>query len=86
LPEVLAETTSYPAQDGMAVSTYLARPEGAGPFPAILMAYEFWGMLEVPGGGPHMRDMAQRFAREGYVAAVPDYYATRGKQPTMRAA
>jgi carboxymethylenebutenolidase len=83
LPEVLAETTSYPAQDGMAVSTYLARPEGAGPFPAILMAYEFWGMLEVPGGGPHMRDMAQRFAREGYVAAVPDYYATRGKQPTM---
>jgi carboxymethylenebutenolidase len=47
------------------------------------MGYEFWGMLEVPGGGPHMRDVAERFAREGYVAAVPDYYAARGQQPTM---
>lgn len=47
------------------------------------MAYEFWGMLEIPGGGPHMRDVAQRFASEGYAAAVPDYYATRGEQPTM---
>jgi carboxymethylenebutenolidase len=47
------------------------------------MCYEFWGMLDVPGGGPHMRDVAQRFAREGYVAAVPDYYAVRGQQPTM---
>lgn len=67
------------------MSTYLARPGGDGSFTAILMCYEFWGMLEVPGGGPHMRDVAQRFAREGYVAAVPDYYATRGEQPSMEA-
>lgn len=80
---VIAESTSYPASDGAAVTTYLARPAEGGPFPAILMCYEFWGMLEVPGGGPHMRDVAQRFAREGYVAAVPDYYATRSQQPTM---
>ena len=40
-------------------------------------------MLEVPGGGPHMRDVAGRFAAAGYVAAVPDYYAARGQQPTM---
>ena len=83
MPDVIAESTSYQAPDGASVATYLARPAGAGTFPAILMCYEFWGMLEVPGGGPHMRDVAQRFAREGYVAAVPDYYATRGEQPTM---
>ena len=80
---VITESTSYRAPDGAAVSTYLARPAEDGPFPTILMCYEFWGMLEVPGGGPHMRDVAQRFARAGYVAAVPDYYATRGQQPTM---
>lgn len=83
MPDVITETTSYAAPDGMPVATYLARPEGEGPFPAILMAYEFWGMLEIPGGGPHMREVAQRFASAGYVAAVPDYYATRGEQPTM---
>ncbi len=80
---VLTETTRYNAEDGATVATFLARPQGAGPFPAVLMGYEFWGMLEVPGGGPHMRDVAERFAAEGYVAAVPDYYAARGQQPTM---
>ena len=79
----VTENVSYPAADGIPVNCYLARPDGNGPFPAILMCYEFWGMLEVPGGGPHMRDVAQRFANDGYVALVPDYYATRGQQPTM---
>jgi len=80
---IVTESVSYPAADGLPVQTFLARPEGNGPYPAILMCYEFWGMLEVPGGGPHMRDVAVRFANEGYVAIVPDYYATRGQQPTM---
>lgn len=80
---IVQETVSYRTADGADVATYLTRPEGAGPFPALLMGYEFWGMLDVPGGGPHMRDVAGRFAREGYVAAVPDYYAARGQQPTM---
>lgn len=80
---ITTDTVNYRAEDGASISTYLARPEGAGPFPALLMGYEFWGMLEVAGGGPHMRDVAGRFAREGYVAAVPDYYVARGQQPTM---
>ena len=80
---IIHETTSYRADDGVNVATYLARPEGNGPFPGLVMGYEFWGMLEMPGGGPHMRDVAGRFAKEGYVAIVPDYYAVRGKQPTM---
>lgn len=80
---VETESVRYPASDGTEITTYLARPSGAGPFPALILGYEFWGMLEVPAGGPHMRDVAARFAAEGYVAAVPDYYAARGKQPTM---
>ena len=67
----------YTASDGATVNTFEARPNGDGPFPAMVMAYEFWGMLEVPAGGPHMRDVAQRFAQAGYVAIVPDYYAAR---------
>jgi len=80
---IVTESTDYTAADGATVSTYLARPAASGPVPGIVMLYEFWGMLEVPGGGPHMREVAQRFARAGYAAAVPDYYAARGQQPTM---
>lgn len=80
---VQTETTTYTASDGVAVTTYLARPDGAQKFPALVLGYEFWGMLEVAAGAPHMRDVAQRFAAAGYVAAIPDYYAARGQQPTM---
>lgn len=80
---IVAGQTSYRATDGTAIQTFAARPRGAGPFPALVMCYEFWGMLDVPAGGPHMRDVAQRFADAGYIAVIPDYYAARGQQPTM---
>lgn len=80
---IRTETITYPARDGVAVSAYLVRPDAPAPSPALVLGYEFWGMLEVPAGGPHMRDVAGRFANEGYVAIVPDYYAARGQQPTM---
>ena len=80
---VTTENTSFAASDGIAIATYLARPQGDGRFPALVLGYEFWGMLEVPAGAPHMREIAARFADAGYVAAIPDYYAARGQQPTM---
>jgi len=80
---VEAGSVRYRASDGTEITTYLARPSGEGPFPGLVLGYEFWGMLEVPAGAPHMRDVAERFAAAGYAAAVPDYYAARGKQPTM---
>jgi carboxymethylenebutenolidase len=80
---VTTEQASYPARDKTPIATYVARPAGGGRYPALVLGYEFWGMLEVPAGAPHMRDVAARFAAEGYVAVVPDYYAARGKQPTM---
>jgi carboxymethylenebutenolidase len=81
--DVVTETARYPGADGASVEVFLARPSGTGRSPALLLSYEFWGMLEVPGGGPHMRDIAKRLAHAGYVVAVPDYYAARGQQPTM---
>ncbi|MDB5556020.1 MAG: putative carboxymethylenebutenolidase [Rhizobium sp.] len=75
--------TSFTTRDGRSVPTFMARPDGEGPYPGILMGYEFYGMLEVPGGASHMRSVANRFADAGFCAIVPDYYASRGKQPTM---
>src|SRR5919107_127710 len=47
---------------------YLALPEGEGPFPAVIVIQEIWGLVD------HIRDVARRFANEGYVALTPDLY------------
>ncbi len=79
---ISTDTVTY-RSDGQDVPTFLSRPDGPGPFPAILMCYELWGMADTPEGGQHMRDVAIRFANRGYVAIVPDIYAARGQFPRL---
>ena len=55
---------------------YLARPEGQGPFPALVAIQEWWGLV------PHMREVADRFAGEGFLTLVPDlYYGKTAEEP-----
>src|SRR5712691_3838889 len=56
------------ARNGRRVGGYLARPQGAGPFPAVIGIQEWWGLNE------HIKNVAERYAREGYVALAPDLY------------
>lgn len=58
-------------RNGARVGAYLAKPRGSGPFPAVIVIQEWWGL------NPHIKDVADRYAREGYVALAPDLY--RGK-------
>jgi carboxymethylenebutenolidase len=51
---------------------YLARPKGAGPWPGVLVYMEIFGV------NGHIRDVAERVAREGYVALAPDYFHRTG--------
>ncbi len=53
---------------GSKMPTYLALPEGAGPFPAVIVFEEIFGI------NVHIRDVADRLAREGYAAIAPDYH------------
>jgi carboxymethylenebutenolidase len=46
---------------------YLSVPEGGGG-PGVVVLQEWWGLV------PHIRDVADRFAREGFVALAPDLY------------
>ncbi len=46
---------------------YLALPEG-GSGPGIIVIQEWWGLV------PHIKDVADRFAKEGFVALAPDLY------------
>jgi carboxymethylenebutenolidase len=47
---------------------YLAVPEGPGPFPAVIVIEEIFGV------NAHIRDVTERVAREGYVAIAPDIH------------
>jgi carboxymethylenebutenolidase len=48
---------------------YLTRPQGEGPFPAIVVIHEMFGLND------NIRDIARRFAREGYMALAVDLFA-----------
>ena len=46
---------------------YLSTPESGGG-PGVVVLQEWWGLV------PHIKDVADRFAREGFVALAPDLY------------
>jgi carboxymethylenebutenolidase len=47
---------------------YLSKPEGAGPFPALIAIQEWWGLVG------HIKDVADRLAAQGFVTLAPDLY------------
>jgi carboxymethylenebutenolidase len=52
--------------NGTTISGYLARPGKPGP--GIIVIQEWWGLV------PHIEQVADRFANEGFVALAPDLY------------
>ena len=52
---------------------YLARPDGNGPFPGVIVIHEIFGLNE------NIKDITRRFASEGYVALAVDLFAERNK-------
>jgi carboxymethylenebutenolidase len=56
------------------VKGFLAEPEGKGPFPAVIVIQEWWGLTGWIKGN------AKRLAEDGYVTLAPDLY--RGKVAT----
>jgi carboxymethylenebutenolidase len=53
--------------NGEPVQGYLAVP-ASGRGPGVLVIQEFWGLVD------HIRDVCDRFAREGFVTLAPDLY------------
>jgi len=76
--ELLTSEVSIPIE-GAAMRAFLARPDEAKPGPAIIVIHEWWGLND------HIRDVAQRFAREGYAALAPDLYSRLGNKVTKDA-
>ncbi len=64
----LVNTTVPGVNGGPEVRAYIAKPEGTGPFPTVIMIHEFYGLRESIVG------KADLLAREGYVVIAPDTF------------
>lgn len=62
----MGEIVEFPS-NGHGASGYLAVPEG-GSGPGVIVIQEWWGLV------PHITDLCDRFASEGFVALAPDLY------------
>ena len=70
-PDILTHNVEYDGKAGP-VLAYLARPVKAGKYPAIVVISDNAGLVD------HFRDVARRYAKEGYVALVPDVLSRHG--------
>ena len=68
------ETLDLPTDDGT-VDAILARPQGEGPWPGVLVWMDAFGLR------PRLEEMAAHVAAQGYVVLVPNLYHRKGRAP-----
>ncbi len=71
-----AGETTIATSEG-ALPAYFARPDGAGPFPTVLVIEEIFGVHE------YIKDTCRRLAKAGYLAVAPELYARIGDLSKM---
>jgi carboxymethylenebutenolidase len=74
---VVSNAVTYPSAGGVTAGGYLSAPKDGGKAAAILVIHENRGLND------HTRDVARRFAAEGYVALAPDILARKGGTGSM---
>jgi carboxymethylenebutenolidase len=67
----MGKMVSYKRPDGKSVDGYLAEPSGGASAPGVVVIQEWWGLND------QIKGVADRLAKVGYRALVPDLY--RGK-------
>jgi carboxymethylenebutenolidase len=67
VPDITTASVDYPTS-GMNATGHLARPDDAASHPAVIVIQEWWGL------DGHIKSIADRLAREGFVALAPDLY------------
>ena len=70
-PDILTHNVQYDGKAGP-ILAYLARPVKAGTYPAVIVVHENAGLND------HIREVARRFVKDGYVALAPDYLSRQG--------
>ncbi len=65
---IIREKVAASVSDGSRMDLYVARPEARGPHPGVIVLQEAFGV------NSHIRDVTERFARQGYVAAAAELF------------
>ena len=69
----LAETVLIRGHRGDRIDAYFARPLGAGPFPGVVVIHH------MPGWDGPSKEIARRFAHEGFATILPNLHFREGK-------
>jgi len=69
---LIAEWVGFEGHDGDSVGGYLARPTGEGTVGGVIVLHEVFGLV------PHIKELALKFALNGYVTIAPDLHYREG--------
>ncbi len=75
--KVQTETVTYDRENG--VQGYLAKPDGGGSYPGLILIHEWWGLND------NIREFARSFTELGYVALAVDLYNGRSAKTPVEA-
>lgn len=76
-PAIAVSDTTYDSETK--ITAYLARPAIEGAFPGVIVIHENRGLTD------HIKDVARRLAKAGYVALAPDLASRMGGTASMAA-
>ena len=69
--DLIADDVKY-ASGGAEIDAYFIRPDNGARNPSLILVHEIFGLND------HIRDVARRFANEGYAVIAPDLYSRPG--------
>src|SRR5713101_3013073 len=73
----MSSIRSWTATCGGEMPAFVAAPEDDAPAPAVIVMHERYGFVR------HTRELAERFARDGFVAIAPDLYFKHPDQEAL---
>lgn len=66
--QLVTEYVTFPSGNAT-IRAYLAQPRASGPFPAVIVIHEVFGLND------HIEDVTRRFAAQGFLALAPNLYS-----------
>jgi carboxymethylenebutenolidase len=69
---MVAGVFRIPGSGGAELQTYVARPDGPGPYPGVVLIHH------APGWDEFYREFSRRFAEHGFIAICPNLYERYG--------
>ncbi len=76
MPAGLSIATTAPNGAAERIPATVSKPEGAGPFPAVVILHDCSGLGPSSSGAPDR--WAKELVGQGYVVLIPDSFTTRG--------